>query len=92
MAYLKGDLKTMWHEPFANNNYTKLPKCQEIWKFIQAINNKSISIFLLDWWHWDLVAMAEVQLAAFGVMDEKDLDGVQGLWDDWLVAVVVGVD
>lgn len=30
MAYLKGDLKTMWHEPFANNNYTKLPKCQEI--------------------------------------------------------------
>ena len=30
MAYLKGDLKTMWHEPFAHNNYTKLPKCQEI--------------------------------------------------------------
>ena len=30
MAYLKGDLKTMWHEPFASNNYTKLPKCQEI--------------------------------------------------------------
>lgn len=29
MAYLKGDLKTMWHEPFATN-YTKIPKCQEI--------------------------------------------------------------
>ena len=31
MAYLKGDLKSMWHEPFATSNYTKLPKCQEIW-------------------------------------------------------------
>jgi signal peptide peptidase-like protein 3 len=30
MAYLKGDLKSMWHEPFARSNYTKLPKCQEI--------------------------------------------------------------
>jgi len=30
MAYLKGDLKTMWHEPFATTNHTKLPKCQEI--------------------------------------------------------------
>jgi len=30
MAYLKGDLKSMWDEPFATSNYTKLPKCQEI--------------------------------------------------------------
>lgn len=35
MAYLKGDLKSMWHEPFKATDYTKLPKCQEIWKFIQ---------------------------------------------------------
>ena len=32
MAYLKGDLESMWHEPFKTNikHYTKLPKCQEI--------------------------------------------------------------
>jgi len=32
MAYLKGDLRSMWEVDFANNNYTKLPKCQVIWK------------------------------------------------------------
>ena len=30
MAYLKGDLNSMWHEPFASNNYVKLPKYQTI--------------------------------------------------------------
>ena len=30
MAYLKGDLKTMWHEPFASKNYVNLPKYQDI--------------------------------------------------------------
>jgi len=30
MAYLKGDLKTMWHEPFSSNNYAKIPKYQDI--------------------------------------------------------------
>jgi hypothetical protein len=28
MAYLKGDLNSMWHEPFAP--MAKIPKCQEI--------------------------------------------------------------
>ena len=32
MAYLKGDLRSMWEVDFTNNNYTKLPKCQVIWK------------------------------------------------------------
>jgi len=30
MAYLKGELKTMWHEPFAATNYVKVPKYQDI--------------------------------------------------------------
>ena len=31
MAYLKGDLNSMWHEPFAStNNNVKLPKYQTI--------------------------------------------------------------
>lgn len=36
MAYVKGDLRTMWHEPFAK---VPPPKYQEIWRVLNQFSN-----------------------------------------------------